>query len=88
MPPADLIVNLQFFDFAVEHREAEPKDIGGADLVTPGLSQSAFDVAFLIKFDRVGKVVVRAERGVGCWLRAGQIPRLSSGGCDFEDISR
>jgi len=35
MPPADLIFNLQFFDFAVERREAEPKDISGVDLVIP-----------------------------------------------------
>jgi hypothetical protein len=34
-PPADLIFNLQFFDFAVETREAQPKDISGADLVAP-----------------------------------------------------
>jgi hypothetical protein len=52
-------------------------------LSPPGLSQSALDVAFLINFDRVGKIVVRAELGivvraelgVDCWLMAGQIPR-------------
>jgi hypothetical protein len=43
-------------------------------LSPPGLSQSALDVAFLIKFDRVGKIVVRAERGIGCWLMAGNRP--------------
>ncbi|HMF49546.1 MAG TPA: hypothetical protein VK603_12930 [Candidatus Saccharimonadales bacterium] len=31
-------------------------------------------MAFLIKFDRVGKIVVRAERGIGCWLMAGNRP--------------
>jgi hypothetical protein len=69
--PAGFIFNLQFFDFPVERREAQPKDIRSANLVHPGLCQSKLDVTFLIKFDGID---CRASSGPA-FVWSGKSPR-------------